>query len=252
MADKLLVSFRTFLLIALMGGVALLLNACDSGQNNNAQSETDQVEASSNQEDEWTALFDGKSLEGWVQKNGTATYEVIDGTIVGTTVEGSPNSFLTTEQDYGDFELMVEVKVDTGLNSGIQIRSKTRDEAVGDGHNQSAGRVIGPQVEIESSGEAGAEAGYIYSEGTGNGWITPEDKLVPHTTFKDGEWNQYRIVAQGPRIQTFINGEQISDLTDQEVYQEFPRGFIGLQVHGVRAGSGPYQVAWRDIRIKEL
>ncbi len=205
-----------------------------------------------NQSEKWTKIFDGETLDGWVRKNGSATYEVVDGTIVGTTVEGSRNSFLCTEKEYGDFELEFDVKVDQHLNSGVQIRSKTREKTVGEGPNMAAGRVIGPQVEIESSGEDGAEAGYIYSEGTGDGWMTPENRRVPHKKFKDGEWNHYRIVANGPGIQTWINDEQISDLTDKEAYERFPKGFIALQVHGVRPGTGPYQVAWKNIRLKEL
>ena len=72
----------------------------------------------------WVNLFDGETLNGWTQKNGTATYEVVDGTIVGTTVKGSPNSFLCSDRFYGDFELEFDVKLfDDGLNSGVQIRS---------------------------------------------------------------------------------------------------------------------------------
>lgn len=203
-------------------------------------------------EKKWIELFDGENLDGWTQKNGTATYKVVDETIVGTTSEGSPNSFLCTKKKYGDFELEFEVKVDAGLNSGVQIRSTTRKISEGEGHNQSAGRVIGPQVEIESSGNDGAEAGYIYSEGTGDGWLTPKNKLIPHKHFNDGEWNQYRVVAEGPRIQTWINGHQVSDLSHEEAYERFSKGFIGLQVHGVKKGTGPYQVAWRNIRLRKL
>lgn len=206
----------------------------------------------STSENDWKMLFDGETLEGWEQKNGYATYKVEDGTIVGTTAEGSRNSFLCTKETYSDFELQFEVKVDQGLNSGVQIRSIEREETVGDDYNQQAGRVIGPQVEIEWSGENGAEAGYIYGEGTGNGWLTPKSELEPHKHFKDGEWNQYKVIAKGPRIQTFINGNQISDLTNQEAYEEFPEGFIGLQVHGVKEGSGPYQVAWRNIKLQKI
>ncbi|MCA9190164.1 MAG: DUF1080 domain-containing protein [Planctomycetales bacterium] len=200
---------------------------------------------------QWTELFDGKTLEGWVQKNGTATYIVKDGSIVGTTVEGSWNSFLCTEKEYGDFELEFDVKVDNKLNSGVQIRSTTRKETIGEGPNRAAGRVIGPQVEIEASGADGAEAGYVYLEATGKGWMTPEDRLKPHKHFKDGEWNHFRIVAAGPRIQTWINTSKIEDISDEEAYSEYPRGFIGLQVHRIQPGVGPYQVAWRNIRIKE-
>ncbi len=191
----------------------------------------------------WVELFNGKNLEGWTQHNGTATYKVEDGTIVGTTSEDSPNSFMCTKKNYGDFELEFEVKVADELNSGCQIRSQQKD---GDG------RVNGPQVEIEASGKNGAEAGYVYGEATGRGWLTPEDRLKPHKNMKDGEWNKFRIVAKGPRIQTWINGKQIEDLTDEAIYKTHPTGFIGLQVHGIKKGTGPYSVAWKNIRIKEL
>lgn len=195
----------------------------------------------------WQPLFDGKTLDGWIQKNGKASYQVEDGTIVGETAPGSPNSFLCTVEEYGDFELEFEVKlIDDELNSGVQIRSQTKP-AKGD---QQFGRVNGPQVEIEASWEKGAESGYIYGEACG-GWMTPKDKLVPHKLFKNGEWNKYRIVAKGPKIMTWINGEQVSDLTDAAKFESHPKGFIGLQVHSV-GDKGPYQVAWRDIKIKVL
>jgi hypothetical protein len=188
----------------------------------------------------WVSLFDGKTLQGWEQRNGTATYRVEDGAIVGKTRQGSPNSFLCSEKDYGDFELEFEVKVDDGLNSGVQIRSQTKDTPTG--------RVNGPQVEIEKSP---GESGYIYGEATGRGWLTPQDRLKPHSHLHNGEWNKYRVVAKGPRIQTWINGEQVADLTDEEIYKTHPKGFLGLQVHGIGKDQGPFEVSWRNIRIKE-
>lgn len=207
--------------------------------------------ASLQAEDGWVSLFDGKTLEGWTQKNGTAKYSVEDGTIRGVTNEGSPNSFLCSNKDYGDFELEFEVKVHDQLNSGCQIRSKTK-ETQGKGKNNKVGRVYGPQVEIEASGSGGAEAGYVYGEATGRGWLTSKEDLKPHKLMQDGEWNHFRIVAKGPHIQTWINGKQVSDLTDKAIYETHPKGFIGLQVHGIKAGTGPFDVAWRKIRIKEL
>ena len=198
-------------------------------------------------DDGWVSLFDGKTLKGWIQKNGTATYRVEDGAIVGKTTPGSPNSFLCTEKDYGDFELEFEVKLmNNELNSGVQIRSLTK-KPEGDAK---FGRVNGPQVEIAASGEKGGPSGYIYGEACG-GWMTPEDELIPRKAFKDGEWNKYRIVAQGARIQIWINGEAIEDLVDEEKFKTHPKGFIGLQVHGV-GDRGPFQVAWRNIRIRVL
>jgi hypothetical protein len=204
--------------------------------------------SSASADDGWISLFNGKSLDGWIQKNGTATYRIEGDTIVGKTNEGSPNSFLCTEKLYGDFELTFDVKVDNSLNSGVQIRSQTA-EPKGDAK---FGRVNGPQVEIEASGGNGAEAGYVYGEATGRGWLTPAERLKPHKVFKDGDWNSFRIMAKGAHIQTWINGEAIEDLTDEEIYKTHAKGFIGLQVHGIRKGTGPYEVAGRNLKIREL
>lgn len=201
---------------------------------------------------EWITLFDGETLNGWTQRNGYATYRVEDGAIVGRTSAGSPNSFLCSTTHFGDFELEFEVKVDDQLNSGVMIRSAQKTESTGSGRNNAAGRVYGPQVEIEASGPDGAESGYVYGEATGDGWLTPEDELIPHKAMRDGEWNSYRIVAKGARIQTWINGKEIEDLADEEIFKTHAGGFIGLQVHGIGPGSGPYEAAWRNIRIKPL
>ncbi len=205
----------------------------------------------------WTSLFNGKDLSGWTQLNGTATYVVEDGGVIrGKTTEGSPNSFLCSDKTYGDFELEFEVKVDDGLNSGVQIRSKTKekDDKNAKSKNDKAGRVYGPQVEIEAGP---GQAGYIYGEATEYKWLSAapksEDKAVSeHTHFKNGEWNQFRVVAKGNNIQTWINGNQVANLTHDGIYAMNPEGFIGLQVHGIKGGTGPFEVRWRNIRIKEL
>ncbi len=184
----------------------------------------------------WTAIFNGKDLSGWSQKNGQATYAVEDGVVVGRTAKNSPNSFMCSEQDYSDFELTFEVKVDEGLNSGVQIRSRSLAE-------KDNGRVHGPQVEIETGP---AEAGYVYGEATGRGWLSPHQPST--SAMKNDGWNRFVIRAVGPRIQTWINGQMIEDITDPESYQS---GFIGLQVHGVGEG-GPFEVRWRDIRLHEV
>jgi len=197
--------------------------------------------------DAFISLFDGKTLTGWIQKNGKATYRAEDGCIIGKTTPNSPNSFLCSEKNYGDFELEFDVKLfNNELNSGVQIRSQTKASK----NKNKFGRVNGPQVEIEASGKKGAESGYIYGEACG-GWMTPRSKLKPHKHFKDGQWNHYKIIAKGANIQTWINDVQISNLTDEKKFKSHPKGFIGLQVHGV-GKRGPYQVAWRNIRIKVL
>ncbi|QDS94100.1 hypothetical protein FF011L_28780 [Roseimaritima multifibrata] len=188
----------------------------------------------------FVSLFNGKDLDGWSQKNGTATYRVEGDSIVGKTNTGSPNSFLCTDKPYGDFEMTFDVKVDTALNSGVQIRSQTKGDTPD-------GRVNGPQVEISLDGMAG----YVYGESAG-GWMTPDADRKSHTHFQDGEWNSYRIVAFGPRIQTWINGTPISDLVDMDKFKTHREGFIGLQVHGIPADKGPYEVRWRNLKIRDL
>lgn len=188
----------------------------------------------------WVPLFNGKNLDGWVQKNGTAKYRVEDGCVVGKTNVGSPNSFLCTVKDYADFELKFEVKVDDALNSGVQIRSKTRGDTP-------EGRVHGPQVEIATNGTAG----FIYGEALDTGWLSENrDDPKAKAAFKKGEWNKYHVKAVGKKIQTWVNGVPVADLVDEK--SGMPSGFIGLQVHGIGKDAGPYEVRWRNIQLKEL
>lgn len=187
------------------------------------------------------SIFDGKTLDGWEQKNGSATYEVSEGAVLGTTVENSPNSFLCSKKEFGDFELHFEVKCDPMLNSGVQIRSITKPDFKN-------GRVHGPQVEIDGPSKL---SGFIYSEGTGRGWIS--QKRIEHTHYRNEDWNKYRIVAKGNRVQTWINGQSVENWEIPEV--EPTKGFIGLQVHGLHGEKkkmGPFKVQWRNIFIKEL
>lgn len=198
------------------------------------------ADVSAADKDGWVSLFDGKTLKGWKQRNGTAKYRVEKGTIVGKTNEGSPNSFLCTLKNYGDFELTFEVKVDNALNSGVQIRSASKKS-----YNNY--RVHGPQVEIATNGTAG----FIYGEALGTGWLSEKAKVDKGTkAFKNGEWNKYRVLAKGKSIKTWINGVPVADTTDNK--SKMKSGFIGLQVHGIKKGTGPYEVRWRNIRLREL
>lgn len=209
-------------------------------------------------DDGFTPLFDGKTLHGWIQHGGTAKYDVVDGTIVGTSVPKTGNSFLCTEKMYGDFELHVEYKVDPLLNSGIQIRShvyKEDKEVVtkntkGEEKKRTiaAGRVHGYQVEIDPSDRAWS--GGIYDEGR-RGWLNDLAGNKPaQKAFKQNEWNHYRIVCRGDSIKTWINGVAAADLQDGLTAS----GFIALQVHGVGAHPEKVgkQVTWRNVKIKEL
>ncbi|MEM9701695.1 MAG: DUF1080 domain-containing protein [Planctomycetota bacterium] len=193
-------------------------------------------------DDGFVTLFDGETLEGWEQRNGKATYRVeeVDGApaIVGRTADGSPNSFLCTKEQYGDFILEFEVKLPTKpLNSGVQIRSASKG-------GTPDGRVFGPQVEIESSP---GDSGYIYGEAMG-GWMDPPDQHPVKDAFKNAEWNKYKVVANGDSVNTFINGVAVSTLNSEKLPE---KGFIGLQVHSFK-GPHPGVVMWRNIKIKPL
>ena len=234
------------IVVAVMISTPFILGGCGNCDKTKIKNDDQQCEHKDQQG--WKTLFDGKSLKGWVQKNGTATYRVEDKTIIGKTTAGSPNSFLCTEKEYGDFELEFEVKLyDNELNSGVQIRSQTKEP----GKNEKFGRVNGPQVEIEASGSKGGQSGCIYGEACG-GWMSSKAAQKPSKKFKDGQWNKYRVVARGPRIQTWVNGQAVEDLEHAAKFKSHPKGFIGLQVHSIGKNKGPYQVAWKNIRIREL
>ena len=206
-----------------------------------------------------TRLFNGKDLEGWEQVNGTATYEVIDGAIVGTTVAGSPNSFLATKKRYGNFDLTFEVfLVNSELNSGVQFRSNqhTEESLKEFKKKQPVGRVFGYQCEIEAAAEGDldpekyGDAGYIYDEAR-RGWLVDDETRLSAKTrnaFRNNQWNRMRIVADGDQIRTFINGKKICELNDDMT----DSGFIALQVHGIGKRDEKWQVKWRNIQIREL
>jgi hypothetical protein len=187
-------------------------------------------------QEKWTSLFNGKDLSGWKQVNGQAKYSVENGEIVGTSVAGTPNSFLITEKTYGDFILELEFKIDPGINSGIQFRSEQR---------QPDGRVHGYQMEIDHSDRAWS--GGIYDEAR-RGWLYDLD-LNPEAkkAYRPGEWNTYRIACIGTDIRTWVNGVPAVHLQDELSLQ----GFIGLQVHSLyKAEDAGKQVRWRNIHIQ--
>lgn len=201
----------------------------------------------------WVSLFDGKTIDArtWVVKGGTATYRVENGTIVGTTVEKSKNTFLSTTRDYADFELELRVLCDKELNSGIQIRSHVYEKPTPQASKQKrlreAGEVYGYQCEVTTADKC--VSGNFWDEGR---WTKWHDDLTKKpgacAAFKDGEWNHYRIVAQGDRIRSWVNGVPCADFRDSLDAS----GFIGLQVHSIPAGKGPFQVRFKDIKIREL
>lgn len=203
-------------------------------------------------------VFNGKDLSGFTQKGGMAKYEFKDGVLIGTSVADTPNSFLCTDRDYANFELVYEFKVEPPLNSGVQIRSLCHDKdtevvvAASNGEKKtrkvSAGRVHGYQVEIDPSPRAWT--GGIYDEAR-RGWLNNLEKNeAAQKAFKQNEWNRIKVVCDGNSIKTWLNGVAAADLKDDMT----ARGFIAFQVHGIGKDTQKLgkTIQWRNVLIKEL
>ncbi|MCX6237643.1 MAG: DUF1080 domain-containing protein [Bacteroidia bacterium] len=187
---------------------------------------------------DWEKLFNGKDLTGWERLNGTAEYTIVYGEIVGTSKANTPNTFLATTRTFGDFILEYEMKMDTGLNSGVQIRSESKPD-----YNN--GRVHGYQIECDDAPRAWSAG--IYDEAR-RGWLYPmEYNQGAKKSYKRAQWNSYRVEAIGNSIRTWLNGIPCANLIDNMT----PTGFIALQVHAIgkeEANAGK-TICWRNIKI---
>jgi hypothetical protein len=206
--------------------------------------------------DEVVEIFNGKDLTGWTKRGGDATYAVENGEIVGRSVPKTPNTFLTTDREFGDFILELDFKIDPNdFNSGVQIRSHARPE-------KDRERVFGYQVEIDT-GKDRPWTGGIYFEGGSKdeqgedlrdaGWLNDlSENPDAQKARKLGEWNHFRILAKGRRIQTWLNGVPAADFTDHDDKAFTPSGFIALQVHGVGDARDTKEVRWKNIKLTVL
>jgi hypothetical protein len=187
----------------------------------------------------WQPLFNGRDLTGWSQVNGTAAFTVVGDSIVGTTVNGSPNSFLATERDFGDFILELETRFEgTPTTSGVMVRGLSSPD-------YKNGLVHGYQCEIDDKLARGWTGG-IYDEAR-RGWLYPVD-LNPAAkgAFQPDRWNLIRIEAIGVSIRTWVNGIAVAHVVD-DVTRE---GFIALQVHAAGADGVGRRVLFRNLRVQ--
>ena len=189
------------------------------------------------QDSPWKPLFNGKDFNNFEKLNGDAEYRIENGEMVGVSKLKTPNSFMATKNKYGDFILEFDVKVDFGLNYGVQFRSNS----FADFKN---GRVHGYQCEIETSSRKWA--GGIYDEAR-RGWLYPLTRNpVGQEAFVNGTWNHYRIEAYGDEIRTFINGVMCANLVDPLTVE----GFIAFQVHAIGNEEDAGKIVrWKNINI---
>jgi hypothetical protein len=154
---------------------------------------------------------------------GDADYRVENGTIVGTTVVASSNSFLITENEFDNFVLELDAKIDdTTSNSGIQLRSHLDPNG-----NNGKGKIFGYQYELDPSSRKWTAG--IYDEGRRD-WLYPLSlNHAAQSSFKLHEYNKIKVECFDNTIRTWINGIPAAELVDT-----FDKsGFIGLQVHAV-------------------
>lgn len=187
------------------------------------------------------SLFDGETLNGWTPKQGSMTFKVVDGEIVGICSEG-PSTFLCTNKEYKDFIFTCEVKWEVDGNTGVQIRSRIRKDP-------DRNTVIGPQAEMEDLGKNGRGwSGGIYGQSCG-GWFYPL-KAPEHAPLKNAidrsGWNRLTIKVKGNIFKTWVNGIPAAHWIDED--NEYPNGFIGLQVHSGKQGI----IHWRNLKIRAL
>lgn len=240
--------------------------------------------------DDWLELFDGKSLAGWhknPQKIGHGTggvWRAEEGTITGEQdPPGSGNGgILLTDQKFDDFELLIDMKPDWGVCSGLFLRGND------------VGQCIQMMVDYHDAGNVGQ----LYGEGTGGfntrtfdiDGIYEDEKLVGLKTakhkstkevgldyactpdawikaWKVDDWNTAKVRCEGkyPHITTWINGvkvcefdgtsstnEQYNRDKEEIVKRLGGEGSIAVQVHGGTGWPKGAKCRWKNIKIREI
>lgn len=180
-------------------------------------------------------LFDGRTFKGW-EGDTAKVFRIEDGAIVGgSLLEALPrNEFLTTKEEFGDFDLRLEFKVrGERANAGVQIRSR---------RVPNGSEVRGYQADL---GEG--YWGSLYDEARRGKILAQADQEAVKKVLKRDDWNTYRILCEGRRIRLWINGLETIDYTEPDESIE-QKGVIGLQVHG----GVPMEVRYRNIVVRRL
>lgn len=210
----------------------LLVGCKNTSQKNKDNKESAATEEQVEKEDtqgEWTDLFNGENLDGWIVYGTEKWYVDEDGALVCESGPDEEYGYLGTEKEYKDFELKVRFKQEADGNSGVFFHSSFEGTTVS-----------GWQAEVAPPGD---NTGGIY-ESYGRGWlITPdEDK----GDVKMGEWNDMTVRVKGDLVETWLNGEKMISLEDDKIGES--TGQIALQIHD----GGGIKVKWEYIKVREL
>ncbi len=179
--------------------------------------------------DKGEPVFNGKNLDGW-NIHGTERWYVENGELVCESGPDKKYGYLATDKSYKDFIIHLSFLQEADGNSGVFFRSSL------DGT-----KISGWQVEVAPKGN---DTGGIY-ESYGRGWLhqIPDEK---EGVLKPGEWNEMVILVKGDRVMTWLNGEMMTDLTDQKIGDA--TGVIALQIHS----GGGIKIRWKDLFVREL
>lgn len=217
-------------------------------------------------EDGFVNLFENDNLDGW--EGDPAYWRIENGVVIGETSPETPpltnNTFLIWKEGVvDDFELKTDFKITSNGNSGINYRSQELSglpyvlsgyQADIDGGNiytgqnyEEKGRAIlahrGEKVTTYFS-ENGTVKNNIWTSRRIDDELGEADSL--RTIIEPQGWNEYHIIAKGNRLQHYINGVLMSDVTDEDTTQAAKKGLLGLQIH-----TGPaMKVEYRNLRIK--
>lgn len=179
-------------------------------------------------------IFDGESFDGWEGAVETV-FHIEDGAIVAGSSDrpNERNEFLTTVEDYEDFTLELECRIEgEGGNAGVQFRSRRIPN-----HHE----MIGYQADMTTDG---VYWGRLYDESRRNRFLVETNERTVKEIYRPNDWNTYKIVCWGDRIKIYLNGTLTADYTETEFPAE--AGKIGLQIH---AGP-PSRAFYRHIRLE--
>ncbi len=187
---------------------------------------------------EWKPLFNGKDLSGWEAIDGPASsWKVEDGLLF---CSGKGSGWLSTDKEYGNFELELEFRVPAGGNSGVFLRAPHHGNPAFEG------------MEIQVLDDYDAQ--YANLKPTQYcGSLYDVAPASPRVSKKAGEWQKMQIICNGNRVKVSLNGTQIVDADLTAHPDKLPThpglkrttGYLGLQNHGSR-------LDYRNIRIREL
>ena len=185
-----------------------------------------------------TPLSDGKTFTGW-EGDTTTQWRIEDGAFTSGSLEKKQtrNDYLATIKEFGDFELTLKWKLqgtEGFVNGGVQFRSKRAPK----------GReVIGFQADLG----AGYDGALYDNARRRTTLLRPSEEVLEKARKPLGEWNDFRIRAEGSRIQIWLNGVQTVDYIETDAAIA-TTGIIALQIHG----NSTAIVRYKDIVITEL